>query len=148
MLENIAGMFGNMNDMLKMKNLKKKTYEANTILFRETYGDYFQEMFEYVEQSGDKETAAEVVGKRFAEAVQAEFANKRGKIDSRVQVDLNFFMIYYVFPTILGMEKEDSKLLADAICKVWGRSFKDSKIQYTDYDTVYAGFREKIFGIF
>ena len=146
MLENIAGMFENMNDMLK--KLKKKNYETNTIQFRNTYGHYFEEMFEYVEKSEDKETACESVGECLVQDVQTAFANKRGKIDSRTQADLNFYMIYYVFPTILGMEREDSKLLADAICKVWGRSFKDSNIQYTDYDTLYAGFREKIFGIF
>ena len=75
-------------------------------------------------------------------------ATKKGKIDSRTQVDLNFFMIYYVFPTILGTEHEYAKLIADSICSAWGKRFKESQIQYTDYDTLYGSFREKIFGIF
>ena len=77
-----------------------------------------------------------------------KFASKKGKIDSRTQVDLNFFMIYYVFPTILGTEHEYAKLIADSICSAWGKRFKESQIQYTDYDTLYGSFREKIFGIF
>ena len=68
--------------------------------------------------------------------------------DSAVQTDLNFFMIYYVFPTILGTEHEYAKLIADSICSAWGKRFKESQIQYTDYDTLYGSFREKIFGIF
>lgn len=57
-------------------------------------------------------------------------------------------MIYYVFPTILGTEHEYAKLIADSICSAWGKRFKESQIQYTDYDTLYGSFREKIFGIF
>lgn len=146
MLKNIADMFENRNDMLK--KLKKKNYETNTIQFRNTYGHYFREMFEYMESSEDKTAAAEKVGKILADEVKETYSNKKGKIDSRTQADLNFFMIYYVFPTVLAMEKEDAKTLADGIRDVWARSFKDSDIQYTDYDSLYNGFSEKIFGIF
>ena len=73
---------------------------------------------------------------------------KKGKIDSAVQTDLNFFMIYYVFPAILLTEHDDAKLIADHLCSRWGEKFKNSKIQYTDYDSLYVSFREKIFGIF
>ena len=43
---------------------------------------------------------------------------------------------------------DDAKLIADSICSAWGKRFKESQIQYTDYDTLYGSFREKIFGIF
>ena len=65
-----------------------------------------------------------------------------------MQTDLNFFMIYYVFPAILLTEHDDAKLIADYLCSRWGEKFKNSKIQYTDYDSLYVSFREKIFGIF
>ena len=42
----------------------------------------------------------------------------------------------------------DAKLIADHLCSRWGEKFKNSKIQYTDYDSLYVSFREKIFGIF
>ena len=75
------------------------------------------------------------------------FTNKRGKIDGRTQIDLNFFMIYFVFPSILQIG-ENGTVIADGVRDVWSRSFKDGDIQYTDYDTLYNSFREKIFGIF
>ena len=56
-------------------------------------------------------------------------------------------MIYYVFLQF-GTEHEYAKLIADSICSAWGKRFKESQIQYTDYDTLYGSFREKIFGIF
>ena len=83
----------------------------------------------------------------FVNAVKQIF-EKRGKISGKVQMDLNFFMIYYVFPAILMTQNDNAKLMADTLCETWGKSFKDSKIGYTDYDTLYESFKEKIFGIF
>lgn len=57
-------------------------------------------------------------------------------------------MIYYVFPGILKTDYENASMIADGICTEWGETFKDSKIGYTDYDTLYQSFKEKIFGIF
>ena len=146
MLTGIENIFDNRNVMLK--HLKKKSYEENTEFFKEKYGHLFDEMFEYVKEAEDKNAAADEVAKVFINAVSKKFAGKNGKVSGRDQVDLNFFMIYYVFPTIIGYESENNKLIADAICNKWGASFKDSKIQYTDYDSLYGSFRHKIFGIF
>ena len=147
MLQGIETIFDNMEQM--MHHLKKKSYEANTEVFVRDHGFYFQEMKEYVEAAGEgKEAAALELAECFANAVEKKYKNKKGKINARTQMDLNFFMIYYVFPTILKLESPDYKLIADSVCKVWSQTFKDSDIQYTDYDTLYASFREKIFGIF
>ena len=146
MLKGIENIFENRNNMLK--HLKKKNFEENTETFKANYGHLFDEMFEYVKDAEDKKAAAEEIAKVFIDAVTKKFAGKNGKISGRDQVDLNFFMIYYVFPTILSYESDDNKTIADAICDKWGASFKDSKIQYTDYDSLYGSFRHKIFGIF
>ncbi len=146
MLENMENMFDNMKPM--MKKLKKKSYEVNTAEFTERNGHYFQEMTEYVEKARNKELAAQETAALFVDHVQKRFSSKKGKIDSLQQADLNFFMIFYVFPTILKTEHEHAVLIADAVCGEWGRRFPGNDIQYTDYDTLYGSFREKIFGIF
>ena len=140
MLQGIETIFDDLEQMLH--HLKKKSYEANTEVFVRENGFYFEEMKEYVE------AAVEELAQCFVNAVDKKFKDKKGKISARTQMDLNFFMIYYVFPTILKLESPDAKRIADGICKVWSRTFKESDIQYTDYDTLYASFREKIFGIF
>lgn len=145
MLQGIETVFDNKEKM--MKRLKKKSFETNSAEFVENYGHFFNEMTEHVEQAGDKEAAAKEVADCFIQAVKTRFAGKNGKVSSSTQVDLNFFMIYYIFPSILKTGHEDSKLIADTLCTAWGTGFKDSKIQYTDYDTLYGAFREKIFGI-
>lgn len=104
-------------------------------------------MAEYTAQADDKEKAAEEIGNCIVEAVEKKFKNKRGKIDGRTQIDLNFFMIYYVFTNILR-SGEDGQIIAEGVRNAWSKSFKDGDIQYTDYDSLYNSFREKIFGIF
>lgn len=107
---------------------------------------YFLEMETYLAKE-NPEAAAKEISKTIVDAVKSRYEVK-GKIKGTVQTDLNFFMIYYVFPAILKRDHEQAKLLADTLCETWGSSFKDSKIGYTDYDTLYNSFREKIFGIF
>ncbi len=145
MLEQVAGMFDNMEDMLK--KLKKKSYEQRMNEFREKNNHFFTEMTDYVQQAEDKAEAIKTIADTFVTAVQERFAIK-GKIKGRTQADLNFFMIYYVFPAILLTEHENAKEIADGICSKWGAFFRDSKIGYTTYDSLYSTFREKIFGIF
>ena len=147
MLEQVVSMFDDYENMLK--KLKKKSYEERMKGFREKYGHYFTEMTAYMENTdSDKRNAACLeIAEAFIGAVQEKF-QVNGKMKGRTQADLNFFMIYYVFPAILLTEHESAKEIADAICNKWGASFKDSKIGYTTYDSLYGAFREKIFGIF
>ena len=144
MLNQVETMFDDMEKMIK--KLKKKQYEENMENFMTAYEAYFLEMETYMSEN-DPQTAAKEISQVFVDAVKERYEVK-GKIKGYVQADLNLFMIYYVFPTILKREHEHAKLLADTLCETWGSSFKDSKIGYTDYDSLYKSFREKIFGIF
>lgn len=145
MLQGIEQIFADKDEMLK--HLKKKNFEKNSEEFLRKFGHYFMEMSEYVTSAENKDAAAKEIGQCIAGAVKEKYTNKRGKIDSRTQIDLNFFMIYYVFPTILSTG-ENGKVIADGVRDVWSSSFKDADIQYTDYNSLYNSFREKIFGIF
>ena len=145
MLDQVETMFDNM--LIMMKKLKKASYEKNMKTFRETYGHFFDEMEQYVGAEADKEAAAKEIAAVFTDAVNVKFS-VNGKVKSRTQADLNFFMIYYVFPTILLTESEDKELIAEKIRNAWAAKFKDSDIGYADYDRIYGGFHEKILGIF
>lgn len=147
MLDNVAVIFENKKEL--MKHLKKKNYETNMLAFEKAYGHYFKEMTQYVESADNKEEAAKELAAVFVQDVKEKCTPKNKKaIPSYMQVDMNLFMIYYVFPAILLTGHEDSKLIADALCEKWGSSFKDSIIGYTTYDELYNSFKEKIFGIF
>ncbi len=145
MLEQAVVMFEDLTK--KVKKLKKTSYEENMKLFREKHGHYIDEMVGYVEGKENKKAAAKEISLCLINQIKEHFS-VRGKIKSVVQLDLNMFMIYYVFPALVLTYHDDAKLMADTLCEEWNSQFKDVKIGYTDYDTLYKSFREKIFGIF
>ncbi len=147
MLQGVEHVFDDYRNMLK--RLKKKSYETKMNEFLEQHGHYFREMTTYIDAATEKEKAAKELSVAFVEAVKAAFEEgPKKKIAAVVQADLNFFMIYFVFPAILKTEHEERKLIADSICAEWNHQMKGNDIGYTDYDTLYASFRQKIFGIF
>lgn len=151
MLDHGEALFENMQDM--MKKLKKATYEERMEAFLTRHETYLDGMIGQVAAGREREAAAAEAAERFTEQVRTAFSAK-GKINSRTQADLNFFMIYYVFPAILlraqkNAEEECGRMLADHIRDSWRVKFRDSsKLQYADYDKIHDSFREKIFGIF
>lgn len=146
MQERIKEMFDKMYPMTD--GLKKKAYEKWMAEFRERHGQTLQEMAEIVEKASNREDEAKNMAGMFADVVEHLFS-KRGKISSPRQVDINCFMIYYVFPAILLTQNECSRMLADALRDEWRVRFKNSsQLEYTDYDTVHGSFNEKIFGMF
>ncbi|MDE5938622.1 MAG: hypothetical protein K2H37_06040 [Lachnospiraceae bacterium] len=146
MLEKAGTMFDNMEAM--MYRLKKKAYKERMGEFREKNEEILSEMTEYVEQAEDRDAAAAQVAKALADAVEKRFA-KRGKISGRSQMDINLFMIYFVFPAILLTQSEYAGKLADAVRDEWRGRFRNSEqLGYTTYEEISGTFQEKFLGLF
>lgn len=145
MLDHVENIFNNMPEMLK--RLKKTTYAERMEQFRNEHGHFFREMTEAVELAEDKDAKAAEIAGVVAEAARERFA-VRGKIKARTQADMNFFMIYYVFPAILMTRNTYADQTAQAVRDRWSATFKNSDIGYTDYESLLGSFSEKIFGIF
>ena len=145
MLDHVEIIFDNMPEMLK--RLKKASYAERMEKFRSEHGHFFREMTDTVELAEDKDAAAAEMAGALVGAAQERFT-VRGKIKSRIQADMNFFMIYYVFPAILMTRSACADQVAKAVRDQWSRSFKNSDIGYTDYDSLLGAFNEKIFGLF
>lgn len=141
MLEQAGTMFDNMEAMLN--RIKKKVYKERMEQFREKNRVILAEMTDLAEQG-----KAAQVAKALADAVESRFA-KRGKISGRSQMDINLFMIYFVFPAILLTESEAAVPLADAIRDEWRGRFRDSaQLNYTDFNELSGTFQEKFLGLF
>lgn len=145
MIEGIELIFADMKAMLR--KLKKKNYEQQMAVFRETHGHFFEEMDRLVRESDDKTQTAQEIANIFVEKV-CEHYSKNGKMRGTMEIDLSMFMIYYVFPAILLLETEETVIIADALKHTWAEKFKNPNFSYTTYDRIYSNFREKIFGIF
>lgn len=139
-------MFDNMEAM--MYRIKKKVYKERMEQFREKNKEILSQMTGFVEQAQDQKAAAAQAAGALAAAVEARFA-KRGKINGRTQMDINLFMIYYVFPAILMTKSECAVLLSDAIRDEWRGRFRDSaQLSYTTFEEISSTFQEKILGLF
>lgn len=148
MLEQAGTMFDNMEAM--MYRLKKKAYKERMGEFREKNQEILAEMTGFVERAEEPERdeMAAQAAKALADAVEARFA-KRGKISGRSQMDINLFMIYFVFPAILLTQSEYAGLLADAVRDEWRGRFRESaQLNYTTYEEIYSTFQEKFLGLF
>lgn len=145
MFDHIEEIFTDLELMLK--KLKKLSYEANMNRFRNEQGRFIDEMIRYVNDADDVDEAVKTLGNDFSDGVFDAFS-KNSKIPGRKQADLNFFMIYYVFPAILLTGDEHADKICTGIKDAWNAKFRDTNISYTDYDTLYNSFRNKIFGIF
>ena len=73
--------------------------------------------------------------------------NKRGVLDSRTRSEVSLFMVYYVFPAILK-QGETGTVIADGVLAACRKGLKNRGLRYVDYDTVYNGFNDKLFGLF
>ena len=144
MLERVEEIFDDMPEMLKQ--LKKASYEKNMNEFRRKYGHYISEMLSNTEQSFPSADGAKEAAVTFVNAVETRFVRKK-KIIPRIKADITFFMTYYVFPAILLNENEHSALLAQSLCEEFNSRFQAS-LRFTDYDSLYNSFQEKLFGIF
>lgn len=139
-------MFENKSKMLK--RLKKQTYETYFAQFQAEYAKQLEEITAYAADASDKQAAITEIGTWFTDGVLRKFASGKKKIPSYVQADLNLFMIYYVFPALLKTGHPDAEQITEGICAVWAECFPGNKIGYTDYDTLYQSFHDKILGIF
>lgn len=157
MLEQAGTMFDDMEWMLS--RIKKQVYRERMDYFREKNAQMLSEMVGIVEEAEKREEAekqaqvknqheAAEVAKAFADAVETRFA-RHGKISGSTQMDINLFMIYYVFPAILLTQSECAVPLADAIRDEWRCRFRDSEqLGYTTYEEISGTFKEKFLGIF
>ena len=145
MPEHVEVLFKDKSAM--MRKLKKTSYEENMKRFREEQGELLQDMLDTVSNASDTKEAAMQVGTAFADTVFESHAVK-GKVKGAEHADLNLFMIYYVFPAILLTEHPHATELCDGLKDAWNKRFSHTNISYTDYETLYQAFRNKIFGIF
>ena len=131
MLDHVEVIFNNMPEMLK--RLKKASYAERMEKFRDEHGHFFREMTDAVELAEDRDAkAAEIAG------VVVEAARERFTVRGRINV----------LRDILMTRSTCADQVAKAIRDQWSRTFKNSDIGYTDYESLLGSFTEKIFGIF
>lgn len=141
MIKDVAVFFDGYKDFLD--KFKKNTYGEMFEKYLSKVKVQLDEMLS--EESSLTDTSGLFSSYAKQELLEQETKSKQSKIDKeKTQMELNLFMVSYVFPAILTGEKKKAEDLCDEICTIWAAEFKDSKIKYASYETVAGGFHSKM----
>ncbi|MCR5416453.1 MAG: hypothetical protein K6E79_06635 [Pseudobutyrivibrio sp.] len=113
----------------------KKDYEMNMKMFKENRYEFLEPIIKASDVAADAKVLCDEVNTAF---------KKFGKVRGSDMMNINYFMIYYVFPSLLT--EENGSEICDTVKSVWNAYFK-CNIDYTDYETLLNGFQTRIFGI-
>lgn len=145
--ERLTDMFEDRH--IYLKKLKQVTYESYTEEFANKYGVQIDDMLKSVTESEDSATSAKEVAGDFAKKTFYRYA-KKGKIGGSLMMDLNFMMVYYLFPYLIkqrGVLTGDYQSFAEVLKDRWNEVM-GCNISYAPYEELYAGFKKKLFGFF
>ena len=98
----------------------------------------------------DREKLSDEMTERLDE-IAVEYVNAAAEVlyvngkrpKGRKAVDLNLYMVMYVFPGIVAAGGQFSYEIAEAIGRKWPDKFDSNVLRCTDYDTINSGFRRK-----
>ena len=132
---NINKIFEGVAPLSKISTKKEYEHQMNMFL---------EERYAYLKDLVEAEDVA-AASKDFCEGVNNDF-KKLGRVRMGDLMNLNYFMIYYIFPSILKNEGEKAEDICNTLKDTWNNRFK-CNINYTDYDNLMEGFQTRIFGI-
>ena len=132
---------------MRLGKVKKADYENISAIFMEENEPLLRQMLDYVRSGEDKDKTAKEVAVIVFDNLTEQYG-KRGKLRKSLCMDLSIYMLYYLFPSIIKIEDEYSGLLADAIRDEWRVRSNNPNFNYTTYEEIRKGFKEKLFGFF
>lgn len=133
-----------------LKGFKKNTYAASFETYMDenrALWDSFHALFSSAEDITG--TAGEVAD-CLVKTVEEALADKKGRIGKeQLQLDINLYMVSYVFPAILSCQEypknnNNAVKMADVICAKWKEAFPKYSISYTDFASIQGGFKQKL----
>lgn len=156
---------GNAELLLKMYNdrdkynskFKMKTYMDAVEDFCSDYMGMFREMLNQIDEvaaSCDNEETDEIpdevsskideIATEFVKQSESIIKKENKQPGAKVMLEYNMYAVMYIFPCILETKKKYSEELTKTIVKKWNSSFKNTNLQYSDYETINSGFRRKL----
>lgn len=129
-------IFANYED--KLRKFKKNEYIKNMEEFTQRWGQVFSDT---IVSDNREEIAA-----NFVDNVETLY-KRFGKVSRSRKIDLNLFMVYFVFPLIQTREAEGATDMCDILLDAWNDKF-GTAIDYMKYEDILGSFKDKMFGMF
>lgn len=136
----------------KVSEFAKDTYDMSFSSFLEDFSELWERMTaplaEETAEEEKKSRCAEIAG-ALAGCAEQRKASESGRMKrERLQLDLNLYMVSYVFPAILEYCRKQLRaqpeLLTDAVTAAWADTFHDGHIEAADYASIRGGFKSKL----
>ena len=134
----------------RLKDFKKNTYEDSFDAYMEENKVLWDSFHELFTQEEDITQTAQEVASCLVHAVEAIVSEQKGRAGKEhKQLNINLYMVSYVFPAILSCQeypKKDNNAtkMADIICAKWKEAFPKYAISYADFVTIQSGFKQKL----
>ncbi len=139
-----AGSF--FQDMEKtVKGFQRNQYEGSFQQYLIAHQENLKTIRSAVLAASDRNHAVDEISEIFLQHGRAVMDAHKGKLGREsLQMTMNMYMVTYVLPALLSVDHGMLSDLAEEICRKWDASFKNSKIQAADYDSLKDGFRRKL----
>lgn len=134
----------------RLKGFKKNTYEASFDAFLEENKPLWDSFHTLFTQDNDISQTAQEVADALAGAAETIITGQKGRLGKeQTQLNMNLYMVSYVFPAILSCQeypKKDNNAtkMADIICAKWKETFPKYTISYSDFASIQSGFKQKL----
>ena len=135
---------------IRLEGFKKNTYEAAFDAYMEDNRALWDSFHALFMQDEEITQTAEEVAAHLVSAVERLVSEQKGRAGrEHKQLELNLYMVSFVFPAILACQeypKKDNNATktADIICAKWKEAFPKYAVSYADYTTIQSGFKQKL----
>ncbi len=132
---------------IKVNEFKRATYHDAFEDYKRAHYAFFMAVKKTLQYAGEEEvlSVCQKIATAFVEAHQKELDGlTRRNAQANAQMNKNMFMAVFVLPAIKEIRNERADVLAEEICRMWGKSFKNSNILASDYDSIVSGFKKKL----
>lgn len=128
-----------------VKGFQRTEYEKSFTKYRMTHKEVLSVIGKIMGSAPDKTQAAEQIADMLVAQGSAFMEKRGGKLNYKSeQMTLNMYVVTYVIPAILSIENGKWSEVTDCLCRKWAASFKDSRIQAADFESLCGGFRKKL----
>ena len=141
--EGVDGFFQNIERT--SKGFQRTEYEGSFQAYLIAHQDCLQSIRRAVNAAPEREKAVEEIAATFVAKGEEFMGAQKGKLGREgTQMTLNMYMVTFVLPAILSIDHGKYADIANLICEKWAVTFKNSKIQAADYESLSSGFRKKL----
>ena len=128
-----------------VKGFQRNEYEGSYKQYLITHQENLRIIRSAMLAASDRQRAVDGISEVFLDNARAMMDVQKGKLGREsMQMTLNMYMVTYVLPAILSLDQGAFSDLTGEICRKWSQTFKNSKIQAADFNSLKDGFRRKL----